>query len=32
MTKLDEVLDQLVKDATNDEQSYTADIKPWFEW
>jgi hypothetical protein len=28
--KLDEVLDQLVKDATNDEQSYTADIKPWF--
>jgi hypothetical protein len=28
--KLDEVLDQLVKDATNDEQTYTADIKPWF--
>jgi hypothetical protein len=30
-SKLDEILDQLVKDATNDEQSYTADIKPWFD-
>jgi hypothetical protein len=30
-SKLDEVLDQLVKDATNDEQSYTANIKPWFD-
>ena len=30
-SKLDEVLDQVVKDATNDEQSYTADIKPWFD-
>ena len=28
---LDETLDQLIKDATNDEQSYTADIKPWFD-
>jgi hypothetical protein len=28
--KLDEVLDQLVDQATNGEQSYTADIKPWF--
>ena len=30
-TKLDEVLDQLVKDATNNEQTYTANIKPWFD-
>src|SRR6188768_3370520 len=30
-SKLDEVLDQLVKDATNDEQTYTANIKPWFD-
>ena len=30
-TKLDEVLDQLVSDATNGEQTYTADIKPWFD-
>ena len=30
-TKLDEVLDQLVKDATNDEQTYTTNIKPWFD-
>ena len=30
-SKLDEVLDQVVKDATNDEQSYTTDIKPWFD-
>ncbi len=29
-TKLDEVLDQLVDDATTGEQSYTTDIKPWF--
>jgi hypothetical protein len=28
--KLDEVLDQLVDDATTGEQSYTANIKPWF--
>src|SRR6188472_3276607 len=30
-SKLDEVLDQLVKDATNNEQTYTANIKPWFD-
>ena len=30
-SKLDEVLDQVIKDATNDEQSYTTDIKPWFD-
>ena len=30
-SKLDEVLDQVVKDATNNEQSYTTDIKPWFD-
>lgn len=29
-TKLDEALDQVIKDATNDKQTYTADIKPWF--
>jgi len=29
--KLDEVLDQLVKDASDDKQTYTADIKPWFD-
>ena len=29
--KLDEVLDDLVKGATNNEQTYTADIKPWFD-
>ncbi len=29
--KLDQVLDDLIKGATNDEQSYTADIKPWFD-
>jgi hypothetical protein len=28
--KLGEVLDRLVGDATNDEQSYTGDLKPWF--
>ena len=30
-TKLDEVLDQLVDEATSDKQTYTADIKPWFD-
>ena len=30
-TKLDEVLDRLIKDATKDDQTYTADIKPWFD-
>ncbi len=30
-TKLDEVLDRLIKDATHDDQTYTADIKPWFD-
>ena len=29
--KLDEVLDELVKDATSDKQTYTGDIKPWFD-
>jgi len=29
-TKLDEVLDDLVKQATKQEQTYTHDIKPWF--
>ena len=29
--KLDQVLDDLIKGATNDAQSYTADIKPWFD-
>lgn len=29
--KLDEVLDDLVKGATNNDQTYTADIKPWFD-
>ena len=29
-TKLDEILDQFIKKATNDKQTYTADIKPWF--
>ncbi len=29
--KLDEILDDLVKGATNNEQTYTADIKPWFD-
>ena len=28
--KLDEVLDQLVDDATKGDQSYTTNIKPWF--
>ena len=28
--KLDEVLDQLVGSATDDEQSYSSDIDPWF--
>src|SRR5215203_2949757 len=30
-SKLDEMLDELVKGATANEQSYTADIKPWFD-
>ncbi len=30
-TKLDEVLDRLVSDATDGEQTFTADIKPWFD-
>ncbi len=30
-TKLDELLDRLVSEATDGEQSYTADIEPWFE-
>jgi hypothetical protein len=30
-TKLDEVLDELIKGTTGGEQSYTADIKPWFD-
>jgi hypothetical protein len=30
-TKLDEVLDRLVADATEQEQTFTADIKPWFD-
>jgi uncharacterized protein DUF3352 len=29
-SKLDEALDQVIHDATNGEQSYTTDIKPWF--
>jgi hypothetical protein len=29
-TKLDQVLDDLVKSATKDSQTYTTDIKPWF--
>ena len=29
-SKLDEVLDQLVKDASKGDQSYTTNIKPWF--
>ena len=30
-TKLDEVLDRLVADASNGKQTYTKDIKPWFD-
>lgn len=30
-TKLDEVLDDLVRDATGKQQTYTGDIKPWFD-
>lgn len=30
-TKLDEVLDRLVSEATDGEQTFTADIKPWFD-
>jgi len=29
-TKLDEALDQFLTNATNGDQSYTADIEPWF--
>jgi hypothetical protein len=29
-TKLDEVLDRLVSDATDGDQTYTADVAPWF--
>jgi hypothetical protein len=30
-TKLDEALDQFLTKATNGDQSYTADIEPWFD-
>jgi hypothetical protein len=30
-TKLDEVLDRLVADASKDKQTFTKDIKPWFD-
>ena len=30
-TKLDEALDELVKSASKGDQSYTANIKPWFD-
>ena len=30
-TKLDEVLDHLIGDASNGKQSYTGNIKPWFD-
>jgi hypothetical protein len=30
-SKLDETLDRLLADATDGSQSYTADIKPWFD-
>jgi len=30
-TKLDEVLDELIEKATDGDQSYTADIEPWFD-
>ncbi len=30
-TKLDEVLDELVREATEGEQTFSADIKPWFD-
>lgn len=29
-TKLDEVLDELIKNVSDGEQTYTADIEPWF--
>jgi Protein of unknown function (DUF3352) len=29
-SKLDEALDQFIKDATDGKQTYTTDIKPWF--
>jgi hypothetical protein len=30
-TKLDELLDRLTSESTNGKQSYTTDIKPWFD-
>jgi hypothetical protein len=30
-TKLDEVLDRLIADGTNGKQTFTKDIKPWFD-
>lgn len=30
-TKLDEVLDEFVKSVSNGDQTYTTDIKPWFD-
>ncbi len=30
-TKINEVLDRMVSSATNNEQTYTADIAPWFD-
>jgi hypothetical protein len=30
-TKLDEVLDRLVAQGTHDKQTYTKDVKPWFD-
>jgi len=30
-TKLDEVLDRLISDGTDGEQTFTRDIKPWFD-
>ncbi len=30
-SKLDEVLDRLVSDASQDKQTFTTDIKPWFD-
>ncbi|MGP1675014.1 MAG: DUF3352 domain-containing protein, partial [Candidatus Limnocylindrales bacterium] len=30
-TKLDEVLDRLLSESTNGEQTFSADIKPWFD-
>lgn len=30
-TKLDEVLDRLISEASQDKQTYTRDVKPWFD-